>query len=64
VEGALLAVLFVVVGIPLGILEKRAEQGNDHAVTKSEARLQDVDEVLGVALLPLAEGALQGVFVP
>jgi len=64
VEGPLLAVLFVVVGIPLGIFEELAEQGNDHAVTKGEARLQDVGEVLSVAMFLLALGALQQVLVP
>jgi len=58
VEGALLAVLFVVIGITLGIVEELAEQWNDHSITKGEACLQDVDVILGVAIFVLAQGTL------
>ncbi|MEJ2326828.1 MAG: hypothetical protein P8Y25_08400, partial [Chromatiaceae bacterium] len=64
VEGALLAVLLVVVGVALGIFEKLAQQGNDQAVAKRQAGLEDVDEVLGVARLLLAAGALQQIRIP
>jgi len=63
-ERALLAVLFVGVGIALGVREEFAQQRDHQAVLKGQAGLQDVDEVLGVLLLRLAEGALQGVLVP
>ena len=63
-ERALLAVLFVGVGIALGVFEEFAQQRDHQAVLKGQAGLQDVDEVLGVLLLFLAEGALQEVLVP
>ncbi len=61
---ALLAVLFVGLGIALGVREEFAQQRDHQAVLKGQVGLQDVDEVLGVLLPLLAEGALQGVLVP
>ena len=55
---------FVGVGIALGVREEFAQQRDHQAVLKGQVGLQDVDEVLGVLLPLLAEGALQGVLVP
>ena len=60
----MLAVLFVGVGIALCVREEFTQQRDHQAVAKGQAGLQDVDEVLGVLLLLLAKGALQGVLVP
>lgn len=63
-EAAQLAVLFVGVGVALGVVEELTEQGDGEAVAKGQTGLQDVDKILGIARVPGTDLTCREMLIP